>query len=143
MTRARRPDFGGADSDYDYGRDDGPDDEESPDDDGDDDGYTPDDDEESPEMCGLCRDEPAAKSEQYYWGRLAVCPRCALRLVALAARAVAAGARDEGGADQQLESAFRLMAINFCDAVGRLCPSLTEWLGRLKSRGGPKEGGGP
>jgi hypothetical protein len=30
-----------------------------------------------------------------------------VRLGGLAARAVAAGARDEGGADQQLERAFR------------------------------------
>jgi hypothetical protein len=122
MTRVRIPDFGGADYDDDY----------SP------------DDEESPEMCGLCRDEPAAKSEQYYWGRLAVCPRCAVRLVALAARAVAAGARDEGGADQQLEGAFRHMADAYWRAVGRPDTTVTDWIQkRLKSRGGPKEGGGP
>jgi hypothetical protein len=123
MTRVRIPDFGGAG----YGDDD----------------YTP-DDEGSPEMCSLCRDEPAAKSEQYYWGRLAVCPHCALRLGGLAARAVAAGARDEGGADPALEGAFRLLADAYWRAVGRPDTTVTDWLQkRLKSRGGPKEGGGP
>jgi hypothetical protein len=55
MTRARRPDFGGAEYDDDDGADD-----DGPDDEG------------SPEMCGLCNDEPGAASEQFYGGRLAV-----------------------------------------------------------------------
>jgi hypothetical protein len=128
MTRVRIPDFGGADYD---------------DDDGADDAYSP-DDEESPEKCSLCNEDPPAASAEYYGGRLAVCPHCALGLIALATGAVAAGALDEGGAEEELGRAFRQMVEAYWRAVGRPCPSLAEWLQRwLKSRGGPKEGGGP